>query len=186
MNSVRTVVLCCCSRHWGYLRLRQATELSAARSLLKMITFLNLYILCKRGYHVDYCVILEYFAPPLYVRCQAFLECSVASPLKVKIPRSNMDRWPLKMDSVRSLESLGNKYPVPEVSILYEHPSYVSDPICSRPVLILSCHVRLCLPTSPSHQVFPQKLVCLSHRSMRAKFLANISVIDRPDNEKYK
>ena len=120
VNSVHTAVLRCCSHHWGYLRLMQPTDLPTTRSVPKMITFLNFCILCKRGYHIDNSVILGYFAPLLCVRRPAFLDGSVASHLKVKGPRSNMDRWPLKMNSLRSLESLDNIYSVPEVSIQYE------------------------------------------------------------------
>ena len=151
-----------------------------------MITFLNVYLLCERSYHTDNSVTLGWCAPPLCARCPAFPDGSVASPLKFKGLRSNIDRWPLKMNSLRNLESLDSKYPVLEVSILYEAFLRFWSYLLGRSVWILSCHVRLYLPNSSSHEVFPQKLVRVSHRSMRAKFLANIFVIGYPDNEKYK
>jgi len=188
VNSVHAVVPYCAvvAVSGDYLRLRQATEPPAAHSLPKTIKFLNFCLLWKRSYYTDNSVILGYCAPPLCVRYPAFLDGSVASPLKFKGPRSNMDRWPLKMNSLRNLESLDSKYPVPEVSILYEAFLRFWSYLLGRSALILSYHVRLYLPNSPSHEVFPQKLVRMSHRSMRAKFLANIFVIDYPDNEKYK
>lgn len=178
VNSVHTVVLYCFSRR---------CELSASEASYwtahcpfppQNDNIPKICLLFKRSYHTDNSVILGYCAPPLCVRCPAFLDGSVASSLKFKGPRSNMDRWPLKMNSLRRLESLDSKYPVPKVSILYEAFLRFWSYLLGRSVLILSCHVRLYLPNSPPHEAFPQKLVRMSHRSMRAKFLANIFVID--------